>query len=657
MESWERSTEMRRYGVDGPLPERRTLRAGPVTAVLENGDLRYVRLGNVEIVRRLYVAIRDRNWDTIPAHYTTYQVEDQGDHFRVELAAEHVGGEADFAWIGSIEGSADGTITYTLDGAPRRRFFRNRIGFCVLHPSDLAGVAARTETPAGPVEHLFPAWISPHQPFFDMQSISHPAGEGAEATIRFEGDLFEMEDQRNWTDASFKTYSTPLRIPYPVEVGPEDVVRQTVTISVSGSLAAAAGAAEDRVTTVTVDFGSVSPLPPIGFGAGRKGTIADEEMARFRALRPAHLWETLDLGSESWRERLEEATNRAQALGCPLDLSVVAARDGGWERLAEAIEALGTPAGRVFAFPAEDDPVTFPREDLATHPETIEATRSAFATAGIEAAIGGGARAYFTELNRAMHFLPVDQLEAVTYTINPQVHATDNLSVVETLIAQGETARSARHLVGDRPLVIGPVTLKPPFNPNATGPAPETPDDALPPQVDPRQLSLFGAGWTVGSIHRLAEAGADALTYYELYGWRGLIERREDLSRRELFPSESGQLFPLYHVFSALADFQGGSIAMAEVSDPLRTEALAARKDGQVRVLVASYAEEPAEITLEAPSLRDATIRILDETTYENAAADPVFFRESRDVLEVVDGRATVSLLPFAVACIDGRIG
>ena len=87
-------------------------------------------------------------------------------------------------------------------------------------PSDLAGTPARTETPEGPVEGVFLDFISPHQPFFDMLSISHPAGNGAEATIRFEGDLFEMEDQHNWTDASYKTYSTPLRIPYPVEVDP-----------------------------------------------------------------------------------------------------------------------------------------------------------------------------------------------------------------------------------------------------------------------------------------------------------------------------------------------------------------------------------------------------------------------------------------------------
>ena len=66
-----------------------------------------------------------------------------------------------------------------------------------------------------------------------MQSIAH-ATAGGEIVIRFEGDLWEMEDQRNWTDASYKTYSTPLRLPYPVEIHEGDRVWQRVTIEARG---------------------------------------------------------------------------------------------------------------------------------------------------------------------------------------------------------------------------------------------------------------------------------------------------------------------------------------------------------------------------------------------------------------------------------------
>ena len=172
----ERSDNVKRYGSDKLLPTRQTLHAGPVTAILEDGDLRYIRLGTSEIIRRLYMAVRDQNWGTIEPVYTSFAVQDHGSSFHVDFTAEHVGGDVDFAWAGAIVGGEDGTITYTLDGAPRKTFLRNRIGFCVLHPSDLAGTTATVETPDGREEGLFPLLISPDQPFIDMQSITHPAG-------------------------------------------------------------------------------------------------------------------------------------------------------------------------------------------------------------------------------------------------------------------------------------------------------------------------------------------------------------------------------------------------------------------------------------------------------------------------------------------------
>jgi hypothetical protein len=54
-------------------------------------------------------------------------------------------------------------------------------------------------------EGVFPFFISPHQPFKKLQALSWSPSSGVQAKIRFEGEIFEMEDQRNWTDASFKT--------------------------------------------------------------------------------------------------------------------------------------------------------------------------------------------------------------------------------------------------------------------------------------------------------------------------------------------------------------------------------------------------------------------------------------------------------------------
>jgi hypothetical protein len=49
------------YGTDEPVPERIALSAGPVSFVIEGGALRWVRLGEVEVLRGIAFVVRDRN--------------------------------------------------------------------------------------------------------------------------------------------------------------------------------------------------------------------------------------------------------------------------------------------------------------------------------------------------------------------------------------------------------------------------------------------------------------------------------------------------------------------------------------------------------------------------------------------------------------------
>src|SRR5215217_6789628 len=134
------------YGQNEPLPRRHHLRAGPLTAVLEGGDLRYVKLGADTVVLRLYAAIRDRNWDTIEPTFLSYELAQDDDRFSVRFVAENVANDVNFEWQGSITGTGDGVITAIMDGVARKNFLKNRIGWCVLHPMALAGVHATVET-------------------------------------------------------------------------------------------------------------------------------------------------------------------------------------------------------------------------------------------------------------------------------------------------------------------------------------------------------------------------------------------------------------------------------------------------------------------------------------------------------------------------------
>ena len=128
MPPWARSREriMTRnalyYGKDETLPELIPLRAGPLTLFFEEGDLRYIRCGDREILRRVYVAVRDRNWGTVPPEFSGLQIEAGEDSFRISYEVENRQGEIDFFWGGTITGTAEGTVSFRMEGQARSTF-------------------------------------------------------------------------------------------------------------------------------------------------------------------------------------------------------------------------------------------------------------------------------------------------------------------------------------------------------------------------------------------------------------------------------------------------------------------------------------------------------------------------------------------------------
>src|SRR4051812_6879113 len=84
------------YGTDAPPPEQIALRAGPLSLIYEAGDLRYIRLGRHEIVRRVYVALRDRNWGTVRPVLSNVRIEQADGAFQISYTVEHRQNEIDF---------------------------------------------------------------------------------------------------------------------------------------------------------------------------------------------------------------------------------------------------------------------------------------------------------------------------------------------------------------------------------------------------------------------------------------------------------------------------------------------------------------------------------------------------------------------------------
>jgi hypothetical protein len=183
------------------------LKAGALSVIYENGNIRYISVGNCELIRMIYSAVRDREWLTIKPEISDEIIEAYEDSFKITYNCRYQSDEIDFLAIYSIEGFADNTLVFSFEGEALNTFEKSRIGFCVLHPAEyFAGKQCIIAHSDGTGETLtFPVYICPDQPFLDISSMKWKYNDIV-SSLFFSGDIFETEDQRNWTDDSYKTY-------------------------------------------------------------------------------------------------------------------------------------------------------------------------------------------------------------------------------------------------------------------------------------------------------------------------------------------------------------------------------------------------------------------------------------------------------------------
>jgi hypothetical protein len=648
------------YGRDKPPPEVFRLKAGPLHVEFQEGDLRYVRHADLELMRRIYVAIRDVNWNTIPAETTNLAIDAADDRFQIQFDALHRDGALALRWHASIEGKPEGIIEYALDGVAESDFRYCRIGFCVLHPLEgMVGSPYRAVTPGGIISGVLPELIAPQlmengleKPMFPSFScLTVDTSAGISISTEFEGDLFEMEDQRNWTDGSFKTYGTPISLGYPHHAIAGQTFHQKVSVTVTLPKATKQAKRSEEQKPIRLFLGDKTDLvlPRIGFGMASHGQEhGDRETELLSRLHPDHLKAELHLRDAAWPGELERAITAAQQTGAALELAVFLGDDSeaALQRLASRIGK--APVARVIVFHETEARMG------TTSPRWMQLVRRHLEDVLPGTPLMGGTNGNFAELNRQPP--DVSMMDGVCYTSNPQVHAWDERSLVEAIEGQGDTVVTARSYCGELPVCVSSVTLKPPFNQAATeDEAPPDPNE-IPAAVDHRQMSLFTAAWTIGSIRSLALAGVHAITYYETTGWRGLMETPEGSQLPLKFRSFPGMIYPVYWIFAFLADVKKAELLRFYSEKPLLTEGMAFRNSDRMGLLVANLQPRPQAVCLSSLPQGKGSLRRLNGESMMLAASDPDAFLRLSEPLDIRAGKVVHSLEPYETAFFEIRL-
>lgn len=569
------------------------LRAGPLELFFDQeiGWVRRIMFGDHEIIRSIYGAVRLSDWATVRpvlSHLSVFQ-HPKNQYFEIQFTAECCAQDSHFVWQGRITGNANAELCYEFDGEARSEFWSNRIGLCVLYPvTKWVGRSCLIEHSDGSLENgTFPKLISPHQPFQDIRAIRHDITSEVALEVRFGGEVFEMEDQRNWTDTSFKVYGTPLARPFPALNKVGQKVKQVAMLKLIKTPKALwpDPPVHPAPSALKIDFSRLRPRPFLGLGFSPGQELAPQAFCALRELNLDHLRVDCRLGRKEWLTNLNEAAKQAHGSRAGLHAAVFVTEQQSAElqHLGETCAQLPVPIRLWLIFHASEP---------TTPPFLLKMARAILEPYTPGANFAAGTDGNFADLNRTRPPGGADWVPCCS--MSPQVHAFDDLSIVENIAAQADVVSTVGSF-SQQPLVVSPITLVPRGNTDA-------------PPVDLRQSSLFTAGWTLGSLSVLMNAPhpVRSLTYFETFGSRGLMT--------------SSQLFPVYQILRGASEL--AQVAQTKFMDDhfaLRIAALAGvSQSGRAVLWLVNLTDESISLHVETNiSFRSGSLSLI---TADNGA-------------------------------------
>lgn len=488
------------FGTDEPVEPALELTAGPLSVQLRGIRLLAAHAHGHEVWHGVAFLYRDTDWGTPEPVLDSVMHEPTPNGFRVLVSAHIPAGPGIDLRI-EIEGDANGRIRYEGAAIARGDVDTNRTGLCLIHPQACAG--RRVQVLHADGRHsasTFPRLIAPWPPFMSVRGIRHEFAPGAWAEARFEGDVFEFEDQRNNADASYKTYNRSNMMPRPYRLSADVPIRQSVELRLIDAPPAA-----EMPEALSLPGRRRGAFPLIGLAITPEDTDAPEVLRSALAqLRPDLLHLVLDRPDSvvDW----PTIASLLQACGGRLRLDVDRLTDSNASSvltgLSQGLDATHIDPESVAVFPGT--------------PTVVAAARTAFPGS----AIGSGTPYFFTQLHRSENIGPVDFL---SFTTSALVHGADDESVMLGLNSLPDMMDTLAATHPHRDVRIGPSGIAARHSPLGGQPPSDGTRRVALARHDPRSTALFGAAWLVGYLAQFAGAGAAAISVLDLTGPNGIL--------------------------------------------------------------------------------------------------------------------------------------
>ena len=506
-------------------PDTTRVEHGDFTFDLARAAVRNVQYKGVQMIDLLYTAIRPWDWSTLEPDEHSEDVKITGDVCVITIK-DLFADSLDARTVITISNANTFTVAYELRGLAEYSVNRWGICFC-LNSADWMGSSIDSKDG----QFRLPESISPQrvvegvtQGLFPAANEMHfVAPDNRSLKVNSTGKVLEAEDQRNWTDNTYKIYSGSLSEPRPYVASAGSIWSQSVIFEFDSPSKPVPDASKivvkeiDSLPSIGVQFNTDSLLP------------VDTLDTAFVLLDIDHI----RINEESLTA---QKINSVSANGLIVEAALLSSNSG--EKLHQDIAHLNKqiPAGSRILIQREG------REIVEEKDLPQNKSLSSFIP---------GTDAYLVDLHRNKYKFG----ESVSYSMVPTLHSSDTETIFRTLQTQTESISFAQEFLAPQ-VLISPITFSTRGNPE-TGHARDQRINFANSEIALRIRTIEGAAWTLGSIFALASAGAYSGTWHELFGKFGLI-----------YSEDSAIKFsPTFHALSALGAHHAHQITIATSQD------------------------------------------------------------------------------------------
>ena len=587
-------------------PDTTRVTHGGFTLDLAREAIRNIRYEGVQIIDLLYTAIRPSDWSTLKSDEYAADLRISGNDYEITITESFTSALVATTKVILSAGNTF-SVEYELKGLAEYSVNRWGICFC-LDTADWMGASVlssgnsysllRDISPQrvvdGFVQGLFPE-------SHEMQFI---AADQRCLKVASNGKVLEAEDQRNWTDNTYKIYSGSLKEPRPFTTSPGSSWKQKVNFEVGVPK-------QNSADPTKILVREIEALPSIGLQFNSDPLLTPDDLEKALVLLEI---DHLRVNAESLTPQ-KIATTASN--GLILETALLSSNQN--EILKAEVVQLSerVPAGSRLLIQREGREVV----------EATDLPKNESLNTYIP-----GTDAYLVDLHREKF----EFTNSVSYSITPTVHSTDTETIFKTLSTQKESIEFAQKYLAPQ-VFLSPITFSTRGNPE-TGHSRDQRINFADLDSAMHIRTIEGAAWTLGSIHAVASAGAFSGSWHELFGEHGIIY------------SQSGAIkfSPVFHAISALGAHHAHQITIATSLD---NSWVAFENRETKTILVASLRPWSLEITAKVlagyksmQSLRgedcDTASQIMDWWSF--AEATPI----SADF--------PLTLTPFEIALIRG---